>query len=229
MTMKKNKTVNLTKSKQRIRDFGEVFTPKAIVRDMLDLIQLELYKKPDARFLEPACGDGNFLTEVLERKLKMVAKRYKRHQDEYERNAMTAIASLYGVELLDDNVALAHERLFGIVEQKYRTLYKRRIKEDFLKSARYVIERNIVQGDALTLKDKHDKPIVFSEWTPINTVKIKRQDFTFEEIIPNEIEKGSLFTYNQINDEGNLFFIPKPFSKYPAVHFLTLYKAYDKK
>ena len=221
-------TINLTKSKKRVRDHGEVFTPKEIVRDMLDLIPPELYEKPDARFLEPACGDGNFLTEVLERKLDVVAKKCKRHQDEYERNAITAIASLYGVELLDDNVARARERLFEIVESKYRALYKSKVKDDFLKSARYVIERNIVQGDALTLKDKRGKPIVLSEWSPVNTVKIKRQDFTFEEIIPDEVEKGSLFAYNQTNDEDKYFFIPKPYAQYTPTFFLTLYKVYDK-
>ena len=220
---------NLTKSKQRVRDHGEVFTPREIVRDMLDLIPPELYEKPDARFLEPACGDGNFLIEVLKRKLETVEKKYKRHQDEYERNVVTVVAGLYGVELLDDNVLRARERLFEIVEQKYRALYKSKVKEDFLKSAQYVIERNIVQGDARSLKDKHDKPIVFSEWSPVNTVKIKRQDFTFEEIIPDELEKGSLFAYNQTNDEGRHFFIPQPRAQYTPTFFLTLYKAYDRK
>ena len=220
---------SLTKSKKRVRDHGEVFTPREIVRDMLDLVPPELYEKPDARFLEPACGDGNFLTEILERKLEAVAKRYKRHQDEYERNAITAIAGLYGVELLDDNVAKARERLFEIVERKYRTLYGKKAKEDFLKSARYVIERNIVQGDALTLKDKHGRPIVFSEWSPVNTVKIKRQDFRFLELAEFDPRQPTLFAQRIVNDKGETEFLPEPIKKdYPTVHFLTLYKAYDK-
>ena len=218
----------LIKSKERVRDHGEVFTPHEIICDMLDLIPVELYEKPDARFLEPACGDGNFLTEILQRKLEIIKKKYKRYQDEYERNAILAIASLYGIDLLDDNVALARQRLFEIVENEYKTLYKTKAKEDFLKSARFVIDLNIVQGNALTLKNKEDKPITFSEWAPVNSVKIKRKDFRFVELADFNPNIPSLFSQKIVNDKGEVEFLPQPVEDYPATHFLNLYKAYDK-
>lgn len=88
-------------SKDRVTNHGEVFTNKREVNAMLDLLKQET-ERIDSRFLEPACGTGNFLVEILERKLKVVETRYKKSQLEYERNAITAISSIYGVDIFED-------------------------------------------------------------------------------------------------------------------------------
>ena len=217
--------MTLVKSRKRVRDHGEVFTPDFIVDDMLDLVKNET-ENIESRFLEPACGDGNFLIKVLERKLAVVERKYKKSQFDYERNTLIVIGSIYGVELLDDNVKLARERLFDFLFQNYKKLFKKKVNEDFLQSVKYVLGKNILQGNALDLKDKKGDPIVFAEWSPVNGVKIKRKDFTFEEII-REDKTETLFQENKIGDDGKVVFLPQPVKDYPPVNFLTLYKAYE--
>ena len=216
---------NLTKSKSRVRDHGEVFTPDFIVDDMLDLVKNET-ENIESRFLEPACGDGNFLIKVLERKLDVVKRVYKKSQFDYERNALVAISNIYGVELLDDNVELAQKRLYNFFLDYYQKLYKKKINDDFLKSIKYILDRNILQGDALSLRDKNNRPVTFSEWSPVNGLKIKRRDFVFEEIVPKEI-KENLFEKKAFGDNGNEVFVPEPIKEYPPVSFLTLHIAYE--
>ena len=75
----------MIKSKERIADFGEVFTPEKEVNAMLDLVENEI-ERIDSRFLEPACGDGNFLIQILRRKIYVVEKRYSKEQIDFERN-----------------------------------------------------------------------------------------------------------------------------------------------
>ena len=109
------------KSKQRVADHGEVLTPKCIVNAMLDLVKPET-ERIDSRFLEPACGTGNFLTEILERKLRVVEKRYRKSQLEYERYAILAVSSIYGIDILEDNVQECRQRLAEIVDLRYVSL-----------------------------------------------------------------------------------------------------------
>ena len=123
---------NQVKSKKRVRDHGEVFTPDFIVNDMLNLVKDEM-ERIESRFLEPACGDGNFLAPILERKLEIVKKKYKSSQVEFERSAILAVSSIYGVELLHDNVATCISRLYKIVNDIYSKLYKNKDKDDFRK------------------------------------------------------------------------------------------------
>ncbi|WP_200865514.1 DNA methyltransferase [Thermosynechococcus sp. NK55a] len=111
------------KSKQRIADYGEVLTPRPIVNAMLDLVKQET-ERIDSRFLEPACGTGNFLTEILKRKLKIVEKRYGKSQLEYERYAVLAVSSLYGIEILEDNAQECRQRLFAVFDEAYTRLFK---------------------------------------------------------------------------------------------------------
>ncbi len=218
---------NLTKSKSRVRDHGEVFTPDFIVDDMLDLVKNET-ENIESRFLEPACGDGNFLIKVLERKLDVVKRVYKKSQFDYERNALIAISNIYGVELLDDNVELAQKRLYNFFLDYYQKLYKKKINDDFLKSIKYVFKKNILQGNALTLKNKKDEPITFSEWSLVNGVKIKRRDFQFATLTeiydPNKLPLDSI---KEVSDTGEVVFSPKPIKEYPPVSFLTLHIAYE--
>ncbi len=213
------------KSKSRVRDHGEVFTPDFIIDDMLDLVKNET-DRIESRFLEPACGDGNFLIKVLERKLRVVKRVYKKSQFDYERNAIIAVSSIYGVELLDDNARCARERIYNFFLNEYEKNYTKKINNDFLKSVRYVLNKNILQGNALTLKDREENPITFSEWSPVNGIKIKRRDFIFKEIMPVE-KKGTLFETKQFGDDGKEVFIPKPIKEYPPANFLELHIAYE--
>ena len=157
-------------SKQRVTDHGEVFTNQREVNAMLDLVKQET-ERIDSRFLEPACGIGNFLVEILERKMRIVERRYSRSQTEYERNAVLAVSSIYGIDILEDNVAECRKRLFEIFDSKYGRRFKKNIKEDCRKAVRAILQKNIIWGDALTLKTigENSQPIVFTEWSfPFN-------------------------------------------------------------
>ncbi len=216
----------IIKSKKRVRDHGEVFTPDFIVDDMLDLVKHET-ENIESRFLEPACGNGNFLIKVLERKLKVVKRVYGKSQFDYERNAIISICSIYGVELLDDNVLLAQERLYEFLLEEYQKIYRSKINNEFLKSVKYVLNRNILQGNALSLKDKVSSPIVFSEWSPVNGVKIKRRDFQFVDLTEFDPKKPSLFSVKETSDSGKVVFSPQPIKEYPPISFLKLHTAYE--
>lgn len=210
------------KSKARVRDQGEVFTGEREVSAMLSLVQNET-ERIESRFLEPACGDGNFLAPILERKLEVVERRYKKSQLEYERNVLIAIGSIYGVEYMKDNVKDCRNRLYDIFFAQYKSLYGKRIKEAICKSAKAIIARNILWGDALTLKTPDDKaePLIFSEWSrPFDDSRIKRHDYYFHELTP--LDKRDLFSEELISDQGNEGFIPRPINSYPFTHITKI-------
>ena len=206
-------------SKKRVTDHGEVLTGKREVNAMLDLVKQET-ERIESRFLEQACGTGNFLSEILERKLRAVEKRYARSQLEYERNAVLAVSSIYGIDILEDNVRQCRQRLFGIFDRNYLRLFSNKTSDKCRESARFILERNIVQGDALTLKTVGEQPgyIVFSEWSPVNGSYLKRRDFTFHGLLEHESTKElPLFS-----DLGEDVFIPTPEKEYPLTHFLEV-------
>src|SRR6266508_5592624 len=157
-------------SKKRVEDHGEVLTGTREVSAMLDLVKQET-ERIDSRFLEPACGTGNFLAEILERKLRVVKSRYGKSQLEYERYAILAVSSIYGIDLLLDNVQACRQRLLGIFRRHYDSLYG----DDCLRAVNYVLSKNIIHGDALTLKTvgKNPKPIVFTECSLFNVSQMK--------------------------------------------------------
>jgi SAM-dependent methyltransferase len=216
------KTENQVKSKKRVTDHGEVFTSEREVNAMLDMVKQET-ERIDSRFLEPACGTGNFLVEVLRRKLTIVENRYKKSQLEFERYAVIAISSIYGVDILEDNVMECRNRLFEIFDKKYTTFYKTKCKEECRTSIKYILERNILRGDALTLKTvgNDEQPIVFSEWSAVNGSMIKRRDFTMDNLLKVEASKvpDSLFSDFYETDPA---FLPKPVKEFPLTHFLKL-------
>jgi hypothetical protein len=212
------KTVKQVKSKQRVADHGEVFTDHREVSAMLDLVKQET-DNIDSRFLEPACGTGNFLVEILRRKLCIVERRYSKNQIEFERYSIAALCSIYGIEKQEDNVKECRQRILGVFTHFYINNFKR-AKGDFLKIAEFILSRNILCGDALSLQDLNNKPIVFSEWAFVIGSKIKRRDFVFEELIPQNSQ--SLFQAHEISDEGKTVFIPRPIKEYPLTHFLNL-------
>jgi len=206
-------------SKQRVSDHGEVYTAPREVNAMLDLVKTET-ERIDSRFLEPACGNGNFLAEILTRKLGIVEKRYARSQMEYERYAVLAVSSIYGIDILQDNVQGCRHRLFGIFDANYRRLFHDKTKDGCRHAARFILERNIVWGDALTLMTVGENPgyIVFSEWSPVNGNQLKRRDFTFHGLLAHEhMKELPLFS-----DLGEDVFIPKPEKEFPPTHFMEV-------
>ncbi|WP_223111590.1 DNA methyltransferase [Thiospirochaeta perfilievii] len=218
----RDKINNQVVSRQRVSDHGEVYTSEREVNAMLDLVKQET-ERIESRFLEPACGTGNFLVQILRRKLNIVVNRYRKSQVEFERYAVIAVSSIYGVDILEDNVEACRKRLLDLFEVGYKKLYKENIKIECLKSIEYILSYNIIWGDALTLKKVSEKkePIVFSEWSPVNGSKIKRRDFTYENLLEAEKSKipGDLFADVYETDPA---FLPKPIKEYPLTHFLRI-------
>jgi SAM-dependent methyltransferase len=220
--VEKEKTNKQVVSRQRVTDHGEVYTSEREVNAMLDLVKQET-ERIESRFLEPACGTGNFLIEILRRKLNIVANRYRKSQIEFERYAVLAVSSIYGIDILEDNIEACRKRLFELFEAGYKKLYKENIKEECLDSIKFILSRNIIWGDALTLKtvdDKHE-PIVFSEWSSVNGKMIKRRDFTYGNLLEAESSKvpGGLFEDVYESDPA---FLPTPIKEFPLVHFLRI-------
>lgn len=211
-------------SKQRIADHGEVFTSEREVNAMLDLVHHETLRI-ESRFLEPACGTGNFLAPVYEKKLAIIKKRYGKSQLEFERYAVVGTGSVYGIDILHDNVKLCRERLFQTFNELYTNLYRTKSKDAMRDVVRFILERNILWGDALSLKTAsvNPEPIVFSEWSPVNGSMVKRRDFAFEELMPNTAANAALFKQAHVSDLGTPAFIPKPVKEYPLTHFLALH------
>lgn len=200
-------------------DHGEVFTAEREVNAMLDLVQNET-ARIESRFLEPACGNGNFLIEVLRRKLDVVESRYKKSQLEYERYAVIAMSSLYGVDILEDNVIHCRERLYDYFSERYTRHFKNDCKEECQKSVKIILERNILWGDALTMKTVCGKqdPIVFSEWSAVNGSMIKRRDYSLANLLAYQ-PMGADTLFSDLNQPA---IIPTPLREFPLMHFLKL-------
>jgi hypothetical protein len=204
------------KSKKRVADHGEVFTNDREVNAMLDLVKQET-ERIDSRFLEPACGNGNFLAEVLRRKLKVVDQRYGNNQMDWERYAVIAVSSIYGVDILEDNAQECRLRLYQIFDDLYTSHFKDKCKEDCRRSIRFLLDRNILWGDALDFTNPATKqPIVFSEWSAVNGSMLKRRDYMFKFLV----EKSHQFSL--FNDEGNPAAIDEPVKDFPLIHYLKL-------
>jgi SAM-dependent methyltransferase len=209
-------------SKQRVSDHGEVYTHPREVNAMLDLVRQET-ERIDSRFLEPACGTGNFLVEILARKLAVVANKYKKSQLEYERYAVIAIGSIYGIDILADNVLACQNRLFDVFDEKYSALFKAAAQAQCREAVRFILSRNILQGDALTLKTVGDattpaKPIVFSEWSAVNGSLLKRRDFVYAHLV----ETSSHREMPLFSDLDEAAYLPEPVKDYPLTHFLEV-------
>jgi hypothetical protein len=212
------------KDKSRVSNFGEVLTSKREVLDMLNLVNTET-SRLDSRFLEPACGDGNFLIEVLNFKLNILKKNYSKNQYEFEKFSIQIFTSIYGIDILEDNIISARERLFNQYFDLYNRKFKSNINQKLLDCIKYILKLNLVHADALSLKKvKNDKFIIFSEWSLVND-KIKRRDFEFKNLIDYApFEKGTLFS-----DLGDEVIIPSPIKEYPLTHFLDIIPKYGVK
>ena len=210
---------NQVVSKKRVNDHGEVYTAKREVSAMLDLVKQET-ERIESRFLEPACGTGNFLADVLKRKLRVVKSRYGKNQLEYERYSVIAVSSIYGIDILEDNVIKCRNRLSNIFNEKYSILFKDNSKEEVESTVKYIFNKNIICGDALTFNTVGDNPmpIIFSEWSLVNGSNIKRRDFAFHELLSHARHRElPLFS-----DLGEDVFIPEPVKEYPLIHFLRI-------
>lgn len=203
------------KSRDRVTEHGEVFTSEREVNSMLDLVYNET-QNIESRFLEPACGDGNFLIKILERKLSVVERKYKKSQSDFEKWSFIAISSLYGIDLLEDNIIDCRNRLYNNFKDAYERLYKKKIKYDVLHAIEYVLDHNILIGDALTMKVDDDNYIVFPEWSFVKGNSIRRRDYIYKELIREENSKEIVSVENQTA------FIPEPIKEYPLINYLKV-------
>lgn len=182
--------MSLVKSKQRVADHGEVFTPEWMVEAMLDLVKGET-ERIDSRFLEPACGSGNFLVRVLRRKLAAVELAYGKSDFEKRHYALLALMCIYGIELLPDNIAECRANLLEIFAE-YLVLAQ---SDDLYRAAFYVLSQNLVHGDALTMRTHAAEPITFAEWGYLGKGRFQRRDFRYDNLTQSSAfsAEGSLF------------------------------------
>ena len=211
-----------TKSKERVRDHGEVFTAEREVKAMCDLVKDET-ERIDSRFLEPACGDGNFLAEILTRKLQAVKKKYGKSVTDYEKNSLLAVSGIYGVDILYDNVLACRKRMFDIWNDEYSRVCKGAEDEQMRNAIKFILQRNIVCGNALTLKCVDDKgqdtdePIVFSEWAFVTGSMLQRSDYSFAAMLADRVNEaeGQLSIFDLNDGEGR--FLQKYVTHYKKV------------
>jgi hypothetical protein len=182
--------MSLVKSKQRVADHGEVFTPAWMVEAMLDLVKGET-ERIDSRFLEPACGSGNFLVRILHRKLAAVELGYGKSDFEKRHYALLALMCIYGIELLPDNIAECRANLLEIFAE-YLVLAP---ADDLYRAAFYVLSQNLVHGDALTMRACDGQPITFAEWGYLGKGRFQRRDFRYDNLTQSSAfsAEGSLF------------------------------------
>jgi hypothetical protein len=184
--------MSLIKSKQRIADHGEVFTPTWMVDAMLDLVKGET-ERIDSRFLEPACGSGNFLVRILKRKLAAVEARFGKSEFEKKQYALLGLMCSYGIELLADNIAECRANMLEVFAD-YLNLTT---TDELYRAAFYVLSQNLVQGDALTMLTHDGQPITFAEWGYLGKGKFQRRDFRLEVLaqMSSFSQEGSLFAH----------------------------------
>ncbi len=272
--MPSNENTKQIKSRQRVADHGEVFTNPREVNAMLDLVRDESFRL-DSRFLEPACGDGNFLIEILRRKLSLLQD--LKSQTELEFQSLIAVGSCYGIDILPDNVEACRKRIEEYVLSQHPALKTRKAQgevdilqivgsgmmeveasdsaaserlnarsaintiqadsrsvvkethedcehleemrqEPYLLSLRYMLQKNIVCGDALTYRTAENKPISFCEWTPIaGSMQFSRRDFQFDFLVTQSHQ------YSLFDEQGEPQSFDEPVRSYPPVYYTQLH------
>lgn len=227
------------KSRTRVANHGEVFTAEREVKAMCDLVKDEC-ERIESRFLEPACGNGNFLTEVLARKLESVKRIYGKSKSDFEQYSFLALTSIYGVELLSDNASECRKRLFAQYKDFYEKTTKSSLPTKLESAVNFVLEKNILCGNALSLKKVDDnqkdtaEAIIFSEWSFVKPGMIKRREFRLDVLLAKEdVQKQSFDLFDDspfgqdywMPDPITKELIPKPIKEYPIVNFLEVEKA----
>lgn len=182
--------MSLIKSKDRVVDHGEVFTPAWMVEAMLDLVKAET-ERIDSRFLEPACGSGNFLVKVLQRKLLAVELKYGKNDFEKRHDALLGLMCIYGIELLADNIAECRSNVL----ETFAQFLKLDESAELYRAASYVLSQNLVHGNALTMRTNNGNPIAFAEWGYLGKGRFQRRDFRFDDLTLSSAfnAEGSLF------------------------------------
>jgi len=205
--------MNDIKSRQRVSDHGEVFTPTWMVEAMLDLVKDET-ERIDSRFLESACGSGNFLVQILRRKLAAVELKYGKSHFERQHYALLALMCIYGIELLADNIAECRANVLEIFAE-YLRLEK---SDELYRAAAYVLSQNLVYGDALKMRTHDDQPITFAEWGYLGKGRFQRRDFRFDTLTLSSTfsAEGSLFAHLGKHE------IFKPTKSYPPMTVCAL-------
>lgn len=225
------------KSRQRVAERGEVFTAEREVNAMLDLVKQET-ERIDSRFLEPACGNGNFLVEILRRKLEVIRRQYQKQLGELELQTTIALSSIYGVDIMKDNVEECCGRLLDIVCNWYADVHplQKAPSEKLSATWSYLLHRNILWGDALTLREpvgekatiiekQNAKPITFSEWSFIRDMVI-RKDFYLAALV--QAQSASVpFVKN--DQGGEVYLPPEPIREYRPIHYLKIATYYETK
>lgn len=248
-------------SKKRVADHGEVLTARREVDAMLDLVKQET-ERIESRFLEPACGTGNFLIVILERKLAVIdrklaqqEKRLKKSEKRpgwkapfYEPDSLLALSSIYGIDILQDSVEAAKARLLAYYVESYQRIVGTEPKAELIASARFILEKNILLGDAINTQEKVTVPgvpgldkIVFTEWSRIGN-DFKRREFRFDSMHLDGAEadkkpqahSDDLFAEEEVvqhdvltTDSGKEILKPQPVGEYPLTHYLKLTETGD--
>ena len=209
------------KSKKRVQEHGEVFTNPREVNAMLDLVKQET-RRIESTFLEPACGDGNFLAEIISRKMQAIADskkpNYKKDRPAYEKAMLVAVGSIYGIDIMQDNVKECVARLYNIVTKEYEKRFRTDYSEDVEHCIRFILSRNIVCGDALSMKDYKGDPIRFSEWKNPFNGWINRKEYAFEDLL----EKGTEAL--PLSDTQVPYYIPKEIKDYGNIDYRKVYE-----
>ncbi len=212
----------LIRSRARVADHGEVFTPSWLVEDMLDLVKAET-ERIDSRFLEPACGSGNFLVPILRRKLAAVDLKYRKSEFERRMYALLGLMCIYGIELLGDNVRECRDVLLGVFAD-HLSLAR---EDELYRATMNVLAVNIVHGDAREMNAHDGSPILFAEWAYLGKGKFQRRDFLFKSLTQSHaFERRSSVTAT-----GSLFSDPskdplfQPTATYPSMTVLQLAEA----
>lgn len=210
--------MSLIKSKKRVADHGEVFTPPWLVDAMLDLIKDEA-ERIDSRFLEPACGSGNFLVRVLQRKLAAVEIKFGKSDFEKRHYSLYALMCTYGIELLPDNIAECRANMLNVLAE-YLNIDE---ADEAYRAASYVLAQNLVHGDALTMRTEGGQPITFAEWGYLGKGKFQRRDFRLDVLTGSSAfsAEGTLFAHLGKHE------IFTPIRTWPAMTIRDLAAAHD--
>lgn len=220
------------KTRQRVSEHGEVFTAEREVNAMLDLVKNET-ERIESRFLEPACGSGNFLAEILNRKLAVVKAKYQKSKAEFEKYSVLAVTSIYGVDILEDNVQECRDRMYEIWHRQYEAVCKDEIMPDCEEAVRFILQHNILCGNALTMLRVDSKgqdtsePIIFSQWDLTTGDMIKRRDYRFDELMRghNEQMDFGMLVGGWEYDEEIKAWVPGPINEFSPINYWEVHNA----
>lgn len=207
--------MSLIRSRERVAEHGEVFTPPSMIEAMLGLVKDET-ERIDSKFLEPACGSGNFLVQILRRKLAAVEIKYGRSDFEKRYFALFALMCCYGIEILPDNIKECRANMRDI----FSDFLQLSETDEMLGAATYVLSQNIVQGDALAMRNQYGEPITFAEWGYLGQGRFQRRDFRFDALTQSAAfsAEDSLFAHLGRHD------IFTPSQTYPPMSVRDLLK-----